>query len=221
MTLVSPQIIQQGQNYHVQHGTDAGLYVEFYMEAIKDEEVSEKEGRPIFIDREFIKIIPVGDKNTVVCRPVRKTWEGDVPPDNERWPRQYAAFKNQQVQPVEGMPLDQWPPLTKSQVMMMKSANVHTVEQLCEVSDQNLGNLGMGARALRDKAKAYIENAGKNAISMAAQSKIDYLEKQVEALKNQLNGLGIEEEKKPAKKRGRKKKVEADENTIADGSAGS
>jgi len=216
MTLVTPQIIQQGQNYHVQHGTDAGLYVQFYMESVKDEEASLEKGRPIYLDKEYVKIIPVGDKNTVVCRPVDLNGNRNVPPDNVRWPAQYAAFKNQQTQAVEGTPLEQWPPLTKSQVMMMKAVNVHTVEQLCEVSDQNLGNLGMGARDLRDKAIAYIESAQKGALPMAAQQKISDLEKQVQALKNQLNGF---EEHKP--KRGRKKKESVNENPIGDDPASS
>jgi len=88
----APQIIQQGNNYRVQHGTDAGLFVQFYYEAVKDEEASLKEGRPIFLDKEFIKIIPVGDKNTVVCEPVTED-------HRMRWPQQYSAPKRQQYQP--------------------------------------------------------------------------------------------------------------------------
>lgn len=191
----TPQIIQQGQNYHVQHGTDQGLFVQFYFESIKNEEESLAQGRPIFSDKEYIKIIPVGDRNTVICEPVTEDHK-------VRFPNQYAAFKNQQVQPQEGTPLEEWPPLTKSQVMMMKSANVHTVEQLSVVSDGNLSNLGMGARDLREKAKTYLESAQTGAIPMAAQERINELEKQVEALKNQLTGF----EPEVAKKRGRPKK---------------
>jgi hypothetical protein len=204
MTLASPQIIQKGNNFHVQHGTDAGLFVQFYMEALKDEEATVKEGRPIFVDREFIKIIPVGDKNTVVCRPVRLTWEGNNAPDNERWPQQYAAFKNQQIQVNEGTPLEHWSPLTKSQVMSLKAVNVHTVEQLAAVSDGNLHNLGMGARELREKAIFFINSSKDASFSMAAQKEIEELKKQVEALKNQLQGFGnANKENDSPKKRGR------------------
>jgi len=38
--------------------------------------------------------------------------------------------------------------------MMLKTLNIHTVEALAQVSDTNLGNIGMGARDLRDKAIA-------------------------------------------------------------------
>lgn len=196
MTLVNPQIVQSGNTYRVQHGTDAGLYVNFYLEAVKDEEETAKEGRPIFRDQEYIKIIPVGDKTTVICEPVTDEYR-------MRWPQQYAAFKNQQIQPQEGTPLEQWPPLTKSQVLTFKAANVHTVEQLAAVSDTNLFNLGMGARALRDQAIMFLEAAKNGAVPIAAQKEIDELKAQVLALTNQMRGLGVDD---TPKKRGRPKK---------------
>lgn len=192
----APQIIQQGNSYRVQHGTDAGLFVQFYLEAVKDEEETLKAGRPIFFDREYIKIIPVGDKNTVVCEPVTEEYK-------HRWPAQYAAFKAQQHQPQEGTPIDQWPPLTKSQVLTFKAANVHTVEQLANVSDGNLANLGIGARELREKAIAYLKTAEGAAPTLALQSQLDDAMKQIEALKNQLAGFGDQEpeRKKPGRPR--------------------
>jgi hypothetical protein len=190
MEFSQAKVIQQGNNFHVQHGTDAGLYVQFYMESLKDEEASVAAGRPIFVDKEFIKIIPVGDRNTEICRPVKRDYDGGTPPDEERWPNQYRAFKNQQIQPHEGTPLEQWAPLTKSQVLTLKAINIHTVEQLAAVSDTNLHNVGMGARALRDNAISFLQQAkdGSEVIKQAAQ--IEYLTKQVEALTNQLKGFG-------------------------------
>jgi hypothetical protein len=189
MSLVEAQIVRQGNNYSVQHGTDAGLYVKFYIEAVKDEEKTIEEGRPIFVDREYIKIIPVGDKNTVVCRPVKTNWDGGTPPDSERWANLYAAFKNQQIQVTEGTPLNEWAILSKSQVEMMKAANVHTVEQLTQVSDNNLNNLGMGARVLRDKAIAFLQQAKDGSSLNKYQEEIELLKKQLEAVNNQLKGF--------------------------------
>jgi len=197
--------IQAINGNHVQHGTDAGLYVEFYLEAIKDEESSLKEGRPIFRDVEFIKIIPVGDKHTVVCRPVKKFDDHQSPSDANRWPKQYAAFKNKQTQVNDGTPVEEWPILTKSQAMMFKSVNVHTVEQLAAVSDTNLNNLGMGAREYREKAKAYIENAKGGSGVLALQEENKFFKEQIEALKNQIAALS-ENSEKP--KRGRQQKTE-------------
>lgn len=184
-----PQIIQQGQNYHVQHGTDAGLFVQFYLEAIKNEEETITQGRPIFVDKEFIKIIPVGDKNTVVCRPVKTTHDGNTPPDADRWPKQYAAFKAQQEQPVSGTPVTEWAPISKSQAMTLKSLNVHTVEALAHVSDANLQNLGMGARDLKEKAVAWLQQAKDGTGIVKIQEENKDLRTQLEAMKNQLDAL--------------------------------
>ena len=196
--------IQAIKGNHVVHGTDAGLYVEFYMEAVKDEEATLKEGRPIFRDVEYIQIIPAGDKNTVVVRPVKLTDDGNTPPDNVRWPGQYAAFKNQQKQVTEGTPIEQWPILTKAQAMSFKAMNVHTVEMLAAVSDSNLQNLGMGARELRQKAIAYIEHAKSSAVAAKWEDEKEFLLNQIEALKNQMNAMPEEAKAK----RGRPPKTE-------------
>jgi len=193
------QIIQQGQNYHVQHGTDQGLFVQFYLESLKDEEETTLQGRPIFRDVEFIKIIPVGDKNTIVCRPVKTTDDAGTPPDSVRWPQQYAAFKAQQEQPLVGTPITEWPPISKSQALMLKGVNVHTVEALAAVSDSNLVNLGMGARELRDKAIAYLKSAeGSSGVSALA-AEVNEWKTKFEALQNQMNALLKTETKKKAK----------------------
>lgn len=214
-----PIITQQGQNYTVQYGTDRNLIVQFYMEAVKDEEASREAGREISVDKEYIKIMFAGDKNTVRCRPVDLKGSNTVPPDNIRFPAQYAAFKAQQEQPMTGTLLQSWPVLSKAQVLNLKACNVHTLEQLASVTDQNLHNLGMGARELRDKAIAYIEAGQSNAVLMAAQDEIAELKRQIAAMQNQMAGLAQDEE---IKKRGRpKKEVNDDTNTIGDDTASS
>lgn len=202
MTLVTPQIIQQGQNYHVQHGTDAGLYVEFHMEAVENKQKSEEAGRPIFEDKEYITIRIAGDSKTVRVRPVQTIFDVGVPPDAERWPRQYAAFKAQQSQAIEGTPLTEWSLITKSDAMSMKAMNIHTVEMLASLGDNNIDWLG--GRSMRDKAKAWLEQAQGNAGISKLQADNDSLKNQVEALKNQMAALldakpELAEKKKPGR----------------------
>ena len=189
MTLATAQIIQQGNSYHVQYGTDAGLYVEFYTQAIQDMEASIEQGRPIFNDQDFIKIIPVGDKSTIVCRPVKTQPDALQPADKDRWPQQYAAFKALQEQPLVGTPITEWAQISKSQAMMLKGVNVHTVDALAVVSDANLNNLGMGSRELREKAIAFLAQAKDGAANSQLVEKNRALEVKMEALQNQLNAL--------------------------------
>lgn len=187
MSLVDAQVVQQGDRYFVKHGDDAGLYVEFSIEAVQNEHKSTEAGRPIFEDKEYITIRIAGDNKTVRRRPVSLKWKGDVPPDSERWPRQWQAFKNQQTQTVEGTPLTEWGMITKSDAMSMKALNIHTVEQLAELGENNMQ--WMGARMMRDKAKAWIAQSQGNAGLSKLQAENETLRNDLEALKNQMAAL--------------------------------
>ncbi len=204
--LSEPKIIQQGQNYHVQYGDDSGLYVEFSMEPIQNDQRSEEEGRPIFEDKEYITIRIIGDTKTVRKRPVQLNWVGNTPPDHERWPRQYQAFKSQQSQILDGTPIIEWASITKSDAASMKAMNIHTVEMLASLGENNLNWLG--ARQMRDKAKAWLEQAkdGSGLTRLIAEN--ETLKNDIQALKNQIAALSISGDKEDleVKKRGRPRK---------------
>lgn len=194
-------IIKQGNNVYVQHGDDNGLYVEFSMEAVQNEEKSQSEGRPIFEEKEYITIRIAGDTKTVRKRPVQLEWSGNQPPDSERWPRQYQAFKNQQKQVMEGTPLEQWPLMNKADVMSVKGLSIYTVEQLAGLGDNAL--TWLGARTWRDKAVAYLAEAQKGAGVAKLQAENDKLKLQMEALQNQMAALLDAKPELAEKKRGR------------------
>lgn len=194
-------IIKQGNNVYVQHGDDSGLYVEFSMEAVQNEEKSLAEGHPVYEEKEYITIRIAGDTKTVRKRPVQLEWSGNTPPDQERWPRQYQAFKNQQKQVMEGMPLEQWPLMNKADVMMVKGLNIYTVEQLSALGDNAL--TWLGARTWRDKAVAYLAEAKKGAGVAKLQAENEQLKMQMEALKNQMDALLEAKPELAEKKRGR------------------
>jgi len=181
------KVIKQGNNYHVQYGSDEGLYVEFSIEAIQNQARSDEEGRPIFEDKEYITIRIAGDNKTVRKRPVLTKWEGNTPPDTERWPRQYQAFKNQQSQAIDGTPITEWAAITKSDAMSMKALNIHTVEQLAALGENNMQWLG--ARVMRDKAKAFLEQGKSGAVSSKLIAENEQLKADMEALKNQMAAL--------------------------------
>lgn len=124
----------------------------FFMKAVKMEKQSSDAGRPIFVEQEYVEILIPGDRNTQV---IRKVQDGD----KSRWPAVYTAFKENRAVAVSGTPIEQWPPVDRAQVEMLKHFNVRTVEDLAAVTDNALPSLGMGARELRTKAKLYIEEA--------------------------------------------------------------
>jgi hypothetical protein len=97
----------------------------------------------------------------------------------------------------EGTPLEMWPVIqSKAQVLFLKHHEVHTVEGLAEVSDYNLGKLGMGARQLRDLAQTFLDSAKRNAMTNSlmkeneriGQDLIDAL-KQIGELKGLITGM--------------------------------
>lgn len=147
----------------------------FYMDAVQNPALSEKEGRPIFEDKEYVEILIPGDKLL--------TWVGEVDdPTRHRFPEHYAAFKRGEMRAVVGTPLEAWPPLTKARVAELKAAGILSVEEYANVPDNVLGKLGMGARDEREKARAFIDAAKGGAQTAAMASEIAQLRAMVEQL---------------------------------------
>lgn len=179
-----------------------GLYVRFHLEPVLHklksyggtrvrpdgtEETVEGAGRPIYEDMEFVEISVPGDKTSVVDRPVR-------PEDKRQYAEQYKAFKAGNEEQLTGTPLSQWPVCSRAQVKELEFFHIRTVEQLAEVSDGNLQQVGP-IRALRDRARGWLEAAKGNAHNETLRSqlaerdnRIDALSKEVAQLKDILKG---------------------------------
>lgn len=182
-SFASERITQAG---NVNYGDDSGLLVEFYLHAVRQGFASEQAGRDIYKDEPYVWIRFAGDRTREVRRPVDKVGKGNYPPDHVRWPRQWAAFENQQAQPMEGTPLEHWPAVGKSTVMNFKAANVHTVEHLAAVTDAALHNLGTGAMELREKARVWLAAAKDSAKVTQLQDELAKRDADIKALREQL-----------------------------------
>ena len=136
------------------NGRKAQTIPSFYTEAIEQPFKSKQAGRPIFEDKEFVRIIIPGDKNS---QPVYEVSDEH----RERWPAAYAAFKRGSEAPLEGTPLKQWPPISASMARELAYFHILTVEQLATVGDNVIQNIGMGMRDLRRKAQVFLEVAEK------------------------------------------------------------
>lgn len=134
-----------------QADADKTMIVEFFTEAQQNQFRSAEEGRPVFDDVEKVRIIIPGS---------RLSGDGVIERVKEdhrrRWPQQYAAFKAGREAPVDGTPITEWPPLSPAQARNLAALNVRTVEALAAVTDAALGDLGMGARELREKARTWL-----------------------------------------------------------------
>lgn len=205
MDFAIPQVQQQGSKLTVTHGDDSGLIVTFYTHAEHQPAKSRDEGRPIFEDKPYVRIMFAGDKNRVTDRRVDFVGKNGNIPDPERFPRQWAQYQAGEEQVEEGTPIEEWSMISRSQALMLKGINIRTVENLAAVSDATLGNLGHGGRTLRDQAKAWIEQAKDGAEIAKLVEENQRLTDDVEALKQQVRELAT----KASSKKKRRKKVSA------------
>lgn len=171
---------------------DSGpVLVEFYVLPIEDRAASLKAGHYVGRDVEHVRITPPGGNHV---------WEGVVTDvHRQRYERQYDAWKKGQEEPDEGTSLREWPPISPAQIMTMKSLHIHTVEALAACSDGVMQRAGMGAMALREKARTYLKSAedhGKVAEQMTA------MRVEMEALRERTDQLEQENAKLKEGKRG-------------------
>lgn len=177
---------------HVSHGDDSALFVQFYLHPVRQGAASAKAGRDIYKDEEYVWIRFPGDRTKEIRRPVDYEGRNGYPPDPERWPKAWAAFKNSQAQVQEGTPLEQFPPLSASTVLNFKALNIHTVEQLAAVPDSVLHNLGTGGRELRQKAQDWLKAAQDAAVITQLREELASRDADIAALKAQLAELSKE-----------------------------
>lgn len=149
----------------------------FYNDAIQNMVLSEKEGRPIYEDKEMLEIRIPGDKLFSFITVVRDL-------DKQRWPEIYAAFKRGEQRASVGTPLEHWPNpvMNKSRVAELKAQNIFSVEELSSIPDSVLPKMGMGARELRDQARAYIATAKEGAVTAKMAAEIARLEDMIKAM---------------------------------------
>jgi len=187
---------QQAMREHDRHQGDENLYVQFFMHPMQDKAKTLEEGRPIFVDTEYIRIMVPGDKGNVIMREVRDD-------DRQRFPKQYQAFKNDEAEIVEGTPLTQWNFVTAAQVEELKYFGIRTVENLATVTDTNAQKF-MGINLLRQKAREYIEATASDAPIAQLQDDIAKrdatIAEQSDLLADLQTRLAKLEKKKPTKK---------------------
>lgn len=131
---------------------DNQLHVQFYKHAELNSFRSQAEGRKIFEDHVYIRIIAPANRQSVIER--RATDE-----DKERFPIHYSRFLQGQEQLAIGTPLAELYGLTPSQVLELKALKVETVEQLANLPDTTVQLLGIGGQELKRRASAWLARA--------------------------------------------------------------
>jgi hypothetical protein len=172
---------------------DTRLRVQFGLFPQVDQDASDKEGRPIYKDVEYITIMVPGERDIVH----RAAWKRDY----ERFPLQYAAFKNAQNQDAaSGTPLKLVPWLTLGQVKELEHFNCFTIEQLASMPDSSAQKF-MQINKLKQLAKDYLQAAKEAAPLTAMRAEMDKKDDQINSLSKQVADLAKQvEESLKAKK---------------------
>ncbi len=126
--------------------------IRFYRHWKQNNLRSEREGRLVGEEFDYIEIHAPGNKLSVVKR--RATQK-----DQSDYPREWELYRRGKEQVAKGTPLCEWEVMTEGTVAMLKHLNIHTLEALVELSDAGLQNIGTGARQLQSGARLFLEQA--------------------------------------------------------------
>lgn len=177
------EVYEDGQQFK----DDAKLVVMFQYLPVKDQVRSDQEGRPCFVDVEYITIIVPGSRDTLVTEVTDQY--------RNRFRKQYDNWKARIEDPASGTPLKELPWMTVSQVMEFAAMNVKTVEQLVNLPD-SIAQKFMGFHQIKDRAKRFLEAAAGEAPSLKLEAELrsrdEKLKEQGEllaAMKSQLDAL--------------------------------
>lgn len=155
----------------------------FFIEAVEDTAASAREGRPIYQEKEFVKILVAGDAKTEVIHKVTDHFRRLYRDQYERW-------KETQKQTTVGTPLEQWPGAGVGFIKTCKAMNVFSVESLAALGDAHLANLGMGARDMQARAKAWLAAAKDGAETERLATENSHLHDMIKNLQAQIKEMG-------------------------------
>lgn len=154
-------------------------YVRYETRSVEDRDASITAGHYVGKDVDFALITPQGSKDVV--ERVVSEWFDNLASQvqQQRFKREwlegyrehYSAWKKGEEIPESGSAIKLWPAVSPSQIKAILNARVRTVEDLAAANEQTLAQIGMGARALKQRAIEWLASAtdtGKQAEAMAA-----------------------------------------------------
>ena len=178
---------------------DANLVATFRHHPQKNEAKTLAEGRQIFDDLEVVDIRVPGSRDfktfpaLTFARWVTDPITGEQTKQTyaERFSHQYRQWKAQQQQTKSGTPLDHCPFLTEGKRAELRAQNVYTVEQLAAIDGQELKNLGLGGRELKNRASEFIAESKNSAPNLQMAAELEAMRAQNALLAEDLEALKL------------------------------
>lgn len=158
------------------------MVVMFYRKAMSNPGKAKLEGRPVYDEKIFVRIHPVGERLNIIDREATEE-------DARRFALQWAQFQKNKEQIPEGTPIDLLFPENPAVGATMRANGIHTVEQCANLSAHAIDNVGMGAQRYVNAAQSYLSMANKGVKATEYRTKIEELERNNRVLKQQITSL--------------------------------
>lgn len=183
---INPQDFNAQGVAMVEYGPgERNLIVAFYPKAKRNEAKSKAEGKPVFDTVDFVKIQHPGEKLNIVDREATEI-------DKRRFSNHWNAYCQGRAQIPDGVPLNLLFPNHPHIEATLKQYNVHTVEQLANLSGNAIGTVGMGAQDWVNKAKKYLEQAEKGVNHHQMQKLLDERDNKIAQLQRQIDEMAAQ-----------------------------
>lgn len=154
-------------------------YVMFETRAVEDRTRSIDEGIWATKDVDYALITPMGSKDRTERVVVDWFSHLQMEVSQQRFPGEwltaykgaYKAWKEDREIPLEGTPIRTWSAASPAQCKMLLDLQVRTVEDLAAANEETVARIGMGGRALKQQAQAWLDsasNVGKVSAEVAA-----------------------------------------------------
>lgn len=174
----------------------------FFIEPVPDERATELAGAVRMLEQEMVRIHVAGDMLNVHTSPV-------LPEHKERFAVQYDAWKNKRIaRHIDGTPLKNWPMIPAIRIAEFEAMGIFSVENLRDVSDVNIVKLQDG-RVWREKAKAWLESAKDNSVSVKYAAENERLRNDMDEMRKQIAELSARVDDEPKRGPGRPRKEAA------------
>lgn len=142
-------------------------YVRFETRSIEDREATIEAGHYVGKDVVFALVTPAGTRDQIEreatdwLNSVEEGVKQERIPGSwlEAYKRALDNFINSRETPEFGTPIIDWPSASPSQIKLLIDINVRTVEALAEANEETVQRIGMGGRALKEKARIWLDSS--------------------------------------------------------------
>lgn len=161
--------------------------IRFERRAIEDRAATIEAGHLVEKDQDWVVVQQLGSQNTT--EHVATDWLAHMEKESRDRPKQmpsrwvegfraaFEAWKKGEDMVVDGTSIKNWVAISKADVGNLLRIGVQSIEDCAAMNEETMKRVGMGARAIKQKAIAWVQARQENGVA----AELDLLRSQVEA----------------------------------------